>query len=371
MSYGHTSAASLWNAYSSDSQVLGMIGNPYYNSVGVGRAYNQSCNLRWIWGLMLGHANTPSTTPTPPGTQTPAPTATPTPAPTPTPPVTGTPTSTPTQTPPATGSPTPTATASTPTADPTPGPTDAITPTPSVTPTPTPRKIGDGDCNGQVDIADGLLILKVSADLVVGSTCLDPHGVDCLGGIDVADVITMIYFLGNVPYALPSGCPPIGSDVQPSPTVAPSVTPTPTPSPTPSPIPGQSAPCFLAVIAYDMYYGLTLDGAYSCASEDSAHACDFEGPTSATCQPTGAGDSYGCSFLSPGFAYCAASGNSLNYSCANDEGVIACVPDQPGMTEYDCFVIVDAITCAPFPSGEGALSCDRQDTHFDCAFSQP
>jgi hypothetical protein len=243
--YGFNNAAAIWAVYEQDTQVSGWILDSYYTVVGIGLAYNGSCQWGNIWVLDLGHSSGNVATPTPTHTATASPVHTPTHTPSPTPhtpiptptPATTTPTPTaspassgttttyPTTpdrgTPTAPGSETPTATASeTPIVTGFPTQTPPGTPTPTPAPTPMPEIAGDVTCGGIINLADVLLLLEAAADVGTNAPCMHPTGIDCTGGVDATDALLLLEYIEGIEYFLPDGCPALGS------------TPTPTPSPT-------------------------------------------------------------------------------------------------------------------------------------------
>ncbi|MEO8456753.1 MAG: hypothetical protein ABI559_02965 [Chloroflexota bacterium] len=420
-SYAYETADQIWEVYQQDSQVMGWIGDPYYGGVGIGRKKGPGCNLGYIWVFILdkGGSGTvaPTHTPTQAPTATPVKTPTKTPSPSPTPTHTGAVTPTPTVTPTTTLAPTPTPTFG-PTASPPPSGTGGETQSPAVTahpsetpaatPTPTPTGAvflpGDANCDGRVDDEDGILVLMMAADLTPDAPCLDFHGVNCQGFVDISDVLAIISFLGQIPYALPTGCPAIGVAVAPTPSPVPTPTPVPTdtPVPTPTPTPGPSgtatatptatpsatptpAPgatvtpsgtaiptglnyCQLAVISYQMSPG-GLTGTHRCEPQTgTTYQCEFS-TQAATCTSSSDFPSYTCQFTT-GFADCQPDIGDPEYQCfLNQPGQVSCLPAHVGYASYDCAIDGNAVTCtseAPYPN----FVCTKQEVDFSCA-SQP
>lgn len=151
-------------------------------------------------GLSGAGVLSPSDTGTPTDTASATPTDTPTATPAPTP--TGTATETPTGTP--TVSDTPTPQSETPT--PTPSPTPTATPTP--TPPPTAQRVcGDVDCNGAVNAADALGLLRWLTGAPPSVACIGLGYVNCDGQLDLADAIMILRHSAALPINLPTGCP--------------------------------------------------------------------------------------------------------------------------------------------------------------------
>jgi serine protease len=151
-------------------------------------------------GLSGAGVSSPSDIGTPTDTASATPTDTPTATPAPTP--TGTATETPTGTP--TVSDTPTPQSETPT--PTPSPMPTATPTP--TPPPTARLVcGDVDCNGAVNAADALGLLRWLTGAPPSVACIGLGYVNCDGQLDVADATMILRHSAALPINLPTGCP--------------------------------------------------------------------------------------------------------------------------------------------------------------------
>lgn len=192
---GGATADARWPSWEIDSLYPSRILDPEFTSVGVGHAV-ADCQYGWMWSVALAEVDGAPAGPNP------TPTGGTNPTPTPT-------------------TPTPTATMPAPTITATPVPTVVVTPTatpaatPSATPEPTATPYnplnGDADCDGQVLLGDGMLILRLAADFIADAPCLGAHGVDCTGLIDELDVLALFKYLGDVPSDLPEGCTPIGT----------------------------------------------------------------------------------------------------------------------------------------------------------------
>ncbi|HEY5639967.1 MAG TPA: cohesin domain-containing protein [Dehalococcoidia bacterium] len=165
-------------------------------------------------------------TATPPATASPTPTAVPTATASPTAAPTNSPTTTPTQTSPPSPSPSPTpaptntaspaptgSPSSTPTATTTP-PAATTTPTPAATQTPAPSEPatvkGDGDCSSQVDSYDALAIL-LNAATGAPLPCPSAADTNCDGLANLADLLLILSWIGDLSVKLPDGCPAIAT----------------------------------------------------------------------------------------------------------------------------------------------------------------
>ncbi|MEX1195456.1 MAG: CAP domain-containing protein [Dehalococcoidia bacterium] len=344
--YAYPTAAMLWQAYLNDPDpVLTWIGDSKYHSVGVGRAYRVGCNLGHIWIIILDTAG---------GGSTPAPTPTNTPSPTPTvPPPSLTPTGSP-------GGQTPTPTNTTPGATETPTPTATEEPTATLTPEPSePANAlrGDVNCNGTIDLFDGLEVLKAIGGALADAQCLTFEGLDCLGGINAGDALAVFLYLGGVPMDLPAECPPIGAEITPTPGPSESATPTPTVTPdetssaSPSPTTNPDAAmdhCWLAPIAYDMTYPWQLDGDYECAPVNgAAYSCNFPSASNAVECTNDTVAHYSCYVWSdPQIDVPCASSLSTDedYLCHRGETAITCTADTS--PTYVCTVEGQLVTCS-------------------------
>jgi hypothetical protein len=301
--YGPATAEGLWDYWQNDPYALPWIRDPKYGSVGVGRAESENCNLGYVWMFILsteGGGSTPAPTPTHTPTVTPQPTQTPA----------GTPTQ-----------------------------------TPEPTATPFVQLQGDVNCDGVVNLADAVEIVKLVGDAEADTDCAGETGADCAAGTDEGDALALLRYLGGVPLTLPQGCPGIGSPVQVS---------TPAPSATPSPIPtatsggaGDTDYCWLAMIAYDMTYPWTLNGEHSCEPADgAAHSCEFpETSNQVFCSPVSAGPSpYECYVYNTLDVPCVATQapDSADYVCTRAEPIVCTSEDGP---TYECTVVGNAVTC--------------------------
>jgi hypothetical protein len=235
VSYGFVTAQTIYNAWAADSYYSSVMNDPNLHSVGIARAKKQGCNFGYLWIAYFDKGGGGSVTAAP--THTPSPTPSRTPSPTAVSSLT--PTATPTGTPTPSSTPTPTSGCA--------GVSDVgnqcTSPTPTFTavgdPTPTaaPEMPGDADCDGDVDSEDGILVLMLAAGFSPSVPCLDLHGVNCQGLVDITDALAILSYLGGIPFELPVGCPPLGTVVTPSPSPVPttSATPTATPGPTETP----------------------------------------------------------------------------------------------------------------------------------------
>ncbi len=150
--------------------------------------------------------DSPTPTPSPTASPTESPTDTPSPTPSETPPES--PTETPTETPTATPTPTPTPTASEVTESPAPSPTPTATTSPSATVVTTPRpSCGDVDCNGSINAADALGILRWLSAAAPNVQCIGFGYVNCDGRLDVGDVTVILRHSATLEINLPAGCP--------------------------------------------------------------------------------------------------------------------------------------------------------------------
>lgn len=388
VTYGYSTADTIFNAWIADSGYLSVLNNANYHSVGIGRANGTQCNWVYLWvayfDLAGSGTTTPTYTPSPTPSKTPSPTPSKTPSPTPGSSLTPTPTVTPTSTPTPTPSPTP---------DDCAGVTDVsiqctftptAVPTDSPTPTAVPEMPGDADCDGDVDSADGILVLMLAAHLGPTTPCLSFDGVNCQGLIDVTDVLALLAYLGDIRFELPVGCPPLGIIVTLSPSPVPTASPTPTatPTPTPTPPPTSASPvpsvtpvgesvhhCLLALLSYQLDTG-QLGGEVRCTpAAGTGYDCYFGNVNAACMASSNAYPDYACS-LTADFADCTPYSGDPEYQCfLNTPGAVECLPTQAGYPTYECGISGGAVTCTsdpPFPD----FVCTKQAVDFDCV-AQP
>lgn len=243
---------------------------------------------------------------------------------------------------------------------------------------------GDADCDGDVDSSDGILVLMLAAQLGPNAPCLSFNGVNCQGLIDVTDVLALLSYLGDIPFELPVGCPPLGIIVTPSPSPVPTASPTATATPTPTPTPPPTSPtptpsvtpvgesvhhCVLALISYQLDAG-ELDGEVRCTpAAGTGYDCYFGNVNAACMASTTAYPHYACS-IAAGVADCTPYSGDPEYACfLNTPGAVECLPTQAGYPTYECGISGGAVTCtsdAPFPD----FVCTKQAVDFDCV-AQP
>jgi hypothetical protein len=389
-SYGFSTAEALWSAYLADPNLtyVNKVANPKYHSVGVGRAYG--CQWGWLWVIVLDSAGgsatnppTPSHTPSPPASRTPSPTPSPTPSGS-----TATATATPTPTATAVATPTPTSPCAgitdvgvqctlTPTAVPSESPSPTPIPIGDPTPTAPPEMPGDADCDLDVDSEDGILLLSEAAGLNPFAPCLGFEGVNCRGFIDITDLLALLSYIGNLNYELPSGCPPIGVIVTPSPTPIPTPTLSPTETPTPTP-PTSDTPtptgspsnepvhhCILGLISYQMTTD-ELSGEVRCTPVvGTSYDCYFGNITALCAASSNDHPDYTCSFAT-GFADCVPSGGSPEYQCfGGTPGAAECLPTDTGFATYECAITGATVTCESQPPAPN-FACNKAPIDFEC-----
>ncbi len=95
-------------------------------------------------------------------------------------------------------------------------------PPPTPTPTPAPALKGDVDCDGDVDSADALLVLRDEAGLSHSAECINMGDADCDGHRDSIDALFILRHVAGLPYSLPPDCSPVGSPPSSTPAAAPS-----------------------------------------------------------------------------------------------------------------------------------------------------
>jgi hypothetical protein len=258
---------------------------------------------------------------------------------------------------------------------------------------------GDADCDLDVDSEDGILALMLAAQFHPDAPCLDFHGVNCQGLIDISDVLAILSFLGDIPFDLPDGCPALGIIVTPTPTAVPTPSPTPTetppltdtPVPTETPVPTPTSTpttpasetatpvvtpvaggvhhCLLALVSYELNTE-QLDGAVSCTpAAGTSYDCDFGNQVAGCVASSTAYPDYACSFLE-GYAGCIPNAGDPEYQCyLNTPDVVECLPTHVGYATYNCGISGGTVTCtseAPFPD----FVCTKQTVDFDCV-AQP
>jgi hypothetical protein len=262
-------------------------------------------------------------------------------------------------------------------------PTDTPTPTASPVPTPAPELPGDANCDGHIDSEDGILLLMRAANFDSFAPCLGLQGVNCQGLVDITDVLALLSFLGNIPFELPLGCPPLGIVVTPVPTASPTPTVTPAPTetpvstptltsvsgtPTPTPIEKDANHCILALVAYQIDTAL-LDGEAHCTPAfGTSYTCYF-GSVNAVCVSSTNYPDYTCSFATD-FADCLPYSGNLEYQCfRNSPGAVECLPTELGYLSFDCAVLGGQVTCTSTPA-DSNFACTKQAVGFDCV-AQP
>ena len=240
------------------------------------------------------------------------------------------------------------------------------------------------DCDGDVDTVDGVLVLRRFAGMNANAPCLGAYGVDCVGGVDEADVLGMFLFLGGIPPDLPDGCPLIGQELVPTPQPTPLPTPTPTlaatltptPAATVTPTPSETSQpstgsedidyCVFAILSYEVLNAPALAGDASC-NVPSGTDWDCEFPhqfNDAECFGESSGHYFDCYFYQQNWGYCA-SDIGPDYQCTNVSGLSDCSPvDLPGPS-YVC-TISDVITCATDDAAPD-FACTREGQAFACA----
>jgi hypothetical protein len=98
-----------------------------------------------------------------------------------------------------------------PTPSPTPTPTHSPSPTPSPTPTTTSGAIlGDGDCDGNIDMDDVMAALSDFAGVDPGAPCDENVDADCDDDVDAMDALRIAAFFAGVPMTPASGCGQVG-----------------------------------------------------------------------------------------------------------------------------------------------------------------
>jgi hypothetical protein len=95
---------------------------------------------------------------------------------------------------------------------------------------PLPTLAGDLDCNNAVDAGDAIGALQ-SANGSLLPFCVDQGDVNCSGGVNAADGLSIVVYLAQIAQPLVAGCPPIGASLAPL---------SPSPSPAEEP-PGDAA----------------------------------------------------------------------------------------------------------------------------------
>ena len=87
-------------------------------------------------------------------------------------------------------------------------PTPTPSPTPTATPVPTARQglCGDVDCNGVVNAADALGILRWLTEADANVACIGWGYVNCDGQLDVVDAMVILRYSAGLLTNLRAGC---------------------------------------------------------------------------------------------------------------------------------------------------------------------
>lgn len=128
--------------------------------------------------------------------------------------------------------------------------------------------------------------------------------------------------------------------------------------------------CWVGMIAFDLYNGLSLSGTATCAGSSieppntANWTCNFSGG-GAVCYPdVSPGDTYSCS-LSAGNASCSGAGayGGRSMSCSGS-GNVKCYPSWMSIAYYVCNGTLHPMYCLTSPSGFGQFFCDRSGNSF-------